>query len=1008
MRVFIRAILPLIALVLASEHGTAQTITGAIRGHVGDAQGLALPGVGITATSTSLQGSRSTTSSENGDYLLPVLPPGIYQLRFELGGFRTLDQRVTLTAMQVLPVDVTLGLAAQQELVTVVGRSADVQTGTPQVAVTFSQDLMTALPTTRDLNASLLLAPGVHPTGPNGAYSFAGAPSFESLYMVNGVSVTENLRGQPLNLYIEDAIQETVIAVGGISAEYGRFSGGLANVITKSGGNIFSGSLRDTYNNDRWRTLTPFEKTQLAANPALGDTRTNQAVPAYEYTFGGPAVKDRLWFFTAGRMQTQASTRTLNRTNIPFTYKDRTRRYEGKGTYALAAGHRFQVNFLKIQQAEENFTFNIATTPPAMDLRSLGTRQSPQNLYSVSYHGLLTPSLSVEARYSARNLSYIGAGAKTRDPIEGTLLIDLPTGGRYWSDTLCGVCEPEQRDNQDVYLKGSYFLSTPGTGTHAVVFGYDNFNDFRQADNHQSGSDYRVIVNDTYKNVNGEIYPKILGADSTTPDTAFVQTSFIPASSLGANFRTHSLFFNDSWQVNSRLTANLGLRWDKNHGVDQAGALVARDGAFSPRLGLVWDPIGDGRWTLSGGFAKYVSAISNIIADSSAPAGNAQSFLYYYRGPSINVDGPELSTTQALERVFAWFNQAEKTGALTFAGTPNIPGLTPQIGSDLSSPYAYEYSSGLSRQFRHGTVRFDGSYRDYKNAYASVIDRSTGTVKNQYTELDLAVIQNTDILKRRYAGLTSFGTYRVGAVTQVGGQYTLSRTWGNFDGENATGGPIPSQATQYPEYKQEAWSFPTGDLAVDQRHRARLWINYGVPGMRGLTVSAIETLESGVPYGAWSAAGVSPGVVAGAPAYKTPPVGSNTVYYYTARDAFRTEGQRRTDLGINYNYDIDGVRGVGRLQLFAQAHVINLFNQFQLCACGQSVFLNGGAVTPTNIDTTIVTPVGSGGRFATFNPFTTQPVRGTNWDFAPSFGTARNRFAYTTPRQFRMSFGVRF
>ncbi len=112
------------------------------------------------------------------------------------------------------------------------------------------------LPTTRDINAPLLMAPGVHPSGPNGAYSISGATSFESLFLVNGVTVNENTRGQPNTLYIEDAIQETTVATAGVSAEYGRFSGGVINVVTKSGGNLFSGSLRDSLANDNWRALT--------------------------------------------------------------------------------------------------------------------------------------------------------------------------------------------------------------------------------------------------------------------------------------------------------------------------------------------------------------------------------------------------------------------------------------------------------------------------------------------------------------------------------------------------------------------------------------------------------------------------------------------------------------------------------------------------------------------------------------------------------------------------------
>ena len=85
--------------------------------------------------------------------------------------------------------------------------ATDVLTQTAQVATNFNQDLISTLPTTRDINAALLLAPSVHPTGPLGFYSTAGSMSYENLFMVNGVTVNEHLRGQAYDLYIEDAIQ---------------------------------------------------------------------------------------------------------------------------------------------------------------------------------------------------------------------------------------------------------------------------------------------------------------------------------------------------------------------------------------------------------------------------------------------------------------------------------------------------------------------------------------------------------------------------------------------------------------------------------------------------------------------------------------------------------------------------------------------------------------------------------------------------------------------------------
>src|SRR5581483_10513203 len=881
---------------------------------------------------------------------------------------------------------------------TVVGRSADVLTQTAQVATNFKQDLMSTLPTTRDINAPMLLAPDVHPTGPSGAYSIAGSMSFETLYMVNGVNVSENLRGQANNLYIEDAIQETNVATSGISAEYGRFGGGVVNVITKSGGNTFSGSFRDTLNNDDWRTLTPFEQTQINNDPAHKELRIDKTVPTYEYTAGGPIVKDHLWFFTAGRLQTQQSGRSLVITNIPYTYIDQTRRYEGKGTFSINANHTFQGAYTKIIENQTNDTFNTAAS---MDLLSLDNRQLPQDLSTGSYNGVLSSNFFVETRFSARHFSFIGSGAPTTDLINGTLLLDSQRGNtRFWSPTFCGICDPERRDNADFFAKGTYFLTTKNGGSHNMVFGYDLFNDKRFANNHQSGSDYRIFATTSY--ISGQdVVPEFLG-DGTT----VIQWNPIPEGSQGTNFRTHSLFYNDNWRISSHLTANLGLRFDKNNGADSAGRLVAKDSAFSPRVGIVWDPTGDQKWAVTASFAKYVAAISNSIADSSSPAGNPQTFQFIYRGPNINATGPTVPTPQAIAAVFAWYN-ANGGANLPFNGAPNIPGLTPVIQGSLDSPNNLEYAVGVDRQLgSKAAIRADYVFRDFRDFYVTVLNTATGRVSDQFgKQYDLAVIQNSNDLSRRYQGLSVKATYRFTATTDVGGNYTLSHAWGNVEGENVGSGPITASAFQYLEYKQASWNYPTGDLSIDQRHRSHLWLDYGVPKVDGLTLSVLESIESGVPYGALGPIATQPYVTN--PGYLTPPGNSGSTavtYYFTARDAFRTDGQRRTDFAANYVYKVKGASG---LQLFGQLQVVNLFNQFQLCGCGATVFANGGAVTQTNIDQTVLT-ASNNSALARFNPFTTTPVLGTNFNYGAKFGQALNRFAYTSPRQLRLSFGIRF
>jgi outer membrane receptor for ferrienterochelin and colicin len=1012
---FVRVWVGLVAAVLAiASVAMAQSTTGTISGRVVDAQGLPVPGVTIVAVSPNLQGTRETVTSVNGDYILSLLPSGAYTVTFELSGFGTQTRTVTVAPTQVVPLEIEMGPAALSETIQVVGRTADVLTETAQVATNFSQDLISTLPTTRDYRAVMLMAPAVHPTGPSGSFSVAGSMSFESLFMVNGVSVNENLRGQAQDLVIEDAVQETTVATSGISAEFGRFGGGVINVITKSGGNQFTGSFRDTLTNDDWRALVPPRE----GDPFAGDSKLDDVVPTYEYTIGGPVLRDSLWFFHAGRLQTQTFNRQLVRTNIPYVFTDKSKRFETKLTYAFDTNHRFQGGYTKVDRDQTNNTFNPTLS---MDLESLENRSLPEDLFTVNYTGVVTPKLFVEGRYSQRNLTFVGAGSKFTDIQQGTLLVD-PAGQRYNSPTFCGVCTDEERDNQDIFVKGTYFLSTGASGSHSLNFGYDLFNDMRLANNHQSGSDYRIL------NAPAIVEGTTVIA-SFRSGTSQIQWNPIFIDSNGTDFRTHSLFVNDNWRLSDQLTANLGVRWDRNDGTNSNGQLVAKESAFSPRLGVIWDPTAEGNWAVTGSVARYVAGLLNSIADNTSPAGNSDEYRFVYRGPDINTDpASRVSNGAAVQQVMDWF-QANGGATLPVTGAPSVRGVSPQVRDSLKSPGVWEYAAGISRQFNaRGALRADFAYRDYRDLYIQRTDLSTGHVIDDRPfapaavrgrEYDLTLYDNDDegLLKRRYAGVSFQGQYRVGTRVDFGANYTLSHAWGNVEGETVPNGPIVAGGNgrdgviHYPEYRGE-WHRPEGDLSIDQRHRARLWVNVS-PWRPSLTLSVLQALESGVPYSASNQNsatlnGVDPRPYVVNPGYVNPPDGALTQYFFTARDAFRMEGQKRTDFAAMYTHGI-GVTPGRRVDLFLQAQVINLFNQFQLCGCGGSpAFPLGGNVQNQTIDTAVRTNVSNPALYQPFNPFTTTPVEGTNWAKSPTFGRALNRFAYTTPRTFRMTFGVRF
>src|SRR6185503_15950598 len=122
--------------------------------------------------------------------------------------------------------------------------------------------------------------------------------------------------------------------------------------------------------------------------------------------------------------------------------------------------------------------------------------------------GVLSPQVYVEGRFSMRRFTFIGSGSTFTDRIKGTLMLDASRGpGRFWAPTFCGVCDPEQRDNDNEYVKLTYFKSTKDFGSHQIVAGYDTFNDKRFANNHQSGCDYRIQATTTIIR-DGVIYPQ--------------------------------------------------------------------------------------------------------------------------------------------------------------------------------------------------------------------------------------------------------------------------------------------------------------------------------------------------------------------------------------------------------------------------------------------------------------------------------------------------------------------
>ena len=980
------------AILLAAEGVLlAQGITNsALRGRV-TTEGQGLPGVAVELTSPTLQGTRTAYSTANGDYVFVGLPPGDYTVSFKLQGMVTVTKTVTLTTAQQATLDAVLKLSGVTAEATVTAKTETVSTSL-QGSTTVTTELLDKLPITRTIASQVAMSAGVAQiTGLGNAFTISGAPTFDNLFTVDGAVIIDNLRATPNNLFIEDAIQETTTSVSSVSAEFGRFTGGIVNTITKSGGNIFSGSFRTTLTNDAWSAVSP-----------AGETRVQDVNPRYEATLGGFLWKDHVWFFGSGRYQdTSIASQTSAPSGVsptPFQVGDLDKRYQVKLTLTPATGHSLTGSYLKVDETQTNNSFGTI-----LDLDSLVTRDLPQRFITANYNGVLTQNFFVEGLYSQRQFTFIGSGSQFTDLIKGTLMRDLAFGkARYNSPTFCGVCDPEKRDNEDFQVKGTYFLSTEKLGSHTIQAGYDHYTGTRLANNYQSGSNYRIFTTNVLFR-NGDIFP-VVGP------TSYVYYTPIFTLSQGTDALTHSAFVNDSWRLD-RLSFNLGVRYDKNNASNSLGVVTADDQAFSPRLAASYDVTGKGNVKVGASYAHYVGAIQDNILDSSSSGGSAGVFQWYITGagaPVINNPAGSNPTTraEALQQIFNWFF-AQGCPDLSTCKLPLAyafyPGLSSKITTTLKSPYAREYTVGVNGSVGSGSYRVDFVRRDFHDFYNTTLNTSTGIATdpagNQY---DVGLVGNTNDYTRNYTALQTQFQYRLlKNHLNLGGSWTWSHSLGDFLGEAGNSGPIAgpgvpaSTPTVYPEYKEARWNNPKGDLATDQRHRVRVFAAYDMPfvpsSFGALTVSAVQAYDTGVPYGAVGT--VRSRTFVTNPGYVLPP--SSVTYYFTARDAFRTDDIKRTDLAINF------VKTIGsHIEVFIQPQVLNLFN-------------NQGVIA---VDTTVNTVLNPGtGTFTTFNPFTQTPVKRAdvsdktaNWDLGPNFGKPTSVNSYQIPRQFQVTMGVRF
>jgi hypothetical protein len=267
-------------------------------GTVRDASGASIPGAAVTITNVATQAARTTVTNEAGFFLVPLLPPGAYQLRLSKEGFKPLTQTgITLQVNQQARMEFTLELGALVEEVTVTARTPLLETATAARGQVIDNQKIVELPLNgRDYLQLALISTGAGrvPSGRQETFSASGQRAYDNTYLLDGVDnntmqrASQARRAEVIKPSV-DAISEFKVLTNAYSAEHGRAGGGVISVNLKSGTNEFHGSLFEFLRNESLDAKNFFDPPN-EPKPAF---KRNQ----YGFALGGPVIKDKLFFF---------------------------------------------------------------------------------------------------------------------------------------------------------------------------------------------------------------------------------------------------------------------------------------------------------------------------------------------------------------------------------------------------------------------------------------------------------------------------------------------------------------------------------------------------------------------------------------------------------------------------------------------------------------------------------------------------------------------------------------
>jgi hypothetical protein len=672
----------------SAAQGGGASSTGTIQGRVADSSAAVLPGVTVTAASPSMIGTQTQVTNENGSYRFPAVPPGVYELTFELAGFNTVKRDgIQISLGFTANVNADLVVATLQETVTVTGQSPVIDTSATRVQQNFKLAQLESIPNGRDMWSLLAATPGVIMTNIDVGGNRAGTQTGYRAYglsgqvrtSVEGINTTEGTGGAGF-YYDYGSFEEVFMGVAGQGAEAAT-PGVQSNFLGKSGGNKFSGEFySDWYNNSLQGSNLSDVYTRPTSQGGYGFREgSNEVLRYYDVNFnlGGPIKKDKIWWHFSWRRQFNAVEQPLFTFDQSFDTWNQNP--SAKVTYQLNQKNKF-IGYYQWNMKEQPNRLPIAGytyTDPSQTSRQV----SPSWVYKGEWNSTVSDRLYVEARWG--DFGYYDPRYSNSDE------------DYFWRDTtalvLTGAHAESQTDRDRKQLTGAatYFMDTR-FGSHTFKFGGEIYNETQWG-----GRAQNVGGNIEHIYTNGVASQLVFGV----PTATCVCGRY--ASDNGEllvvnNLDQQDFFLNDTWSK-GRVTMNLGLRWDRYKGrMPEQSQPAFTNGPVSvpaqvfperdfftwnnlgPRIGLTYDLGNDGKTVVKASYGLFWHNPGPGVSADANPNQNNKSVTYSW-------------TDRNGDRHYQAGEESANPTATTLAGTI-------QLDPNITSPYSHDASIYLERQ----------------------------------------------------------------------------------------------------------------------------------------------------------------------------------------------------------------------------------------------------------------------------------------------------------------------